>query len=672
MLSRVLGLLSVSCCLLAGIGAVDAQNSGYNSNYMGAGSGCVAGGTCYYVDSVGGSDTNTGMSKTAAWANAPGMPCAKGNAAAHSFSQRDEIILKGGDAWPYSCADPWTISGGNMGTPNNYAYQGLYVGYDPTWNNGTVNSVRVTDPGVCAPGTNLSVSLSGGGGAGAAAAANLETDPSAAGDLEFVTVTSGGSGYSSDPTVTFNVTSGSCSKFPSAYADIYSPIITGAAGTYGTATTMPPMMILKTVGLTIDHLDVGHMHFYDGAPNCTYSAGLSPNTIASLGNYQILQNLFVHDFRPVDAASSCLVGALDGAQTAAISSTANVGSDLHNNVINNYESEAVGCANGYGGSCASTTGVFNMRSATNNIINAWRGGLYTTGAGSNWVVAGNKMWAIMNDAGSQHPDAFYLMAGGLVYNNLLRDIYAGSAAFYLEDGGGQSPMVQGNIYYIFNNVAWNVGTSTPPFGISSEFVSANAIGVSPSVAVTFANNTLYAYQGTYDCVNAGQWFGASAALSLSPGFNYNLYNNQCISTQTTVHWFDSNGSAAICNSSPNGCGIWNGLEGPNSTATHKAIDPLNVIDTPNNAASQGYAATNNYSPRASANDTVVFSGNPNSHNLTSLCFTSLNGLSLSALCFDINGNPRPATGGWQAGAYQLSGGLVPQLPSNVVVTPIVK
>jgi hypothetical protein len=341
---------------------------------------------------------------------------------------------------------------------------------------------------------------------------------------------------------------------------------------------------------------------------------------------------------------------------------------LNNNIINNFESEAAGCNNGYTGSCVQSVAIVNAQINTNNVYTNWRGALYISDSGSNYVTAGNKMWGSLVDPGTQHGDTFYLNTGGLVYNNILRDIFPGTAAFYFETGNGSSPAA-GEQYYIFNNVIWNIGTSTPPIGFSSEFYSSSAPNISPTPALYVANNTFLAYQGSHDCVNAGQWYGASGSLSISPGFNFTLYNNQCISTQGTVHWFDSNGSASVCSSSPNGCGIWNGLTSPNSTATQMAIDPLNLIQTPTAAASQGYAAINNFAPKASSNATVVFASNANSQNLSNLCSKSLNGISLAPICYDILGNARPTSGGWQAGAYQFTG-VAPQPPINPTATPV--
>jgi hypothetical protein len=662
--------------------SVFGQNTGYSPNYTGTGNGCQAGGTCYYIDYVNGSDANTGLSKTAAWKSVPGMTCATGNAASHSFAQTDEFILKGGDTWPYSCVSgTWTIAGGGAGTPNSYAYPGMYVGYDPTWNAGTVNSVRVVDPGNCTTGTTLSVSLAGGGGSGATATTTLESIASISAPtlLDFVTVTNQGSGYTSNPSVSFAVTAGSCSRLPIAYADIYSPVISAAGGVMGTASSIPPMFTFNASYGTVDHLEFAHDRIFSTA----YTGGGNPNMLNSFGTAITFQNLYVHDFAMNDISSfnaNCVVSGnaecnLDVAQSAAIylGDENGVQSKINNNIFNNYESEAEGCAanSTSGPPCVEMTAVLAAPYSgtaiggiiTNNIIHNWRGSLYTLGNTSTSLVAGNWIWAALPDVGTQHGDTYYLQDGGLTYNNKLSDIFPGTAAFYIETGDGSNPTV-GLKNYLFNNVAWDVGTSTPPIGWTSEYSNSGATSMSPTPDLRAYNNTFYAYQGTADCMNAGQWFSASVALQAQYAFT--IYNNHCISSQSTSHWYDANGGEY---------GVWNTHANPNLSATQALIDPLNVTDSPATATTQGYTAGNSYAPTASTNDTVTFASGGNSQNLTNLCATSLNGLSLSALCSDINGNARPTSGGWQAGAYQYGSGTgtsgtsgAPAPPSNLGVT----
>lgn len=642
-----------------------AANTGYSPTYTGTGSGCVAGGTCYYIDFVGGSDSNNGLSTGAAWKHVPGMTGASGNAASHSNAQTDEFILKGGVTWT-NAAMPWVMTTGGASTPNGYAYPGMYIGYDPAWNSGTVIAVHVVDPGSCVNGTTMSVALTGGGGSGATATAQVETDQYATGDLQFVTVTGAGSGYTSNPTVAFTTTAGSCTTLPTAYSDIYSPIISGAGTVWGNSSNIAPLVQIQVDYGTIDHLDFGHMLWYAGG---SYSGG-SPTLLGPWGHHMETRNIFLHDFGMNGAAVAAnLVGARNAAQSAGLQGAS--ASTVTNSIFNNYESEiSAGCDNGYSGHCTNNTAIYDNDTVTNCIINAWRGGLYTVDGGSTaeYIVAGNKMWAILNDPATQHPDAFYILASSVVYNNVLRDIYNGSAAFYIETGNGNSPAGKGLKQWMFNNVQFGIGTngsgtSTPPIGWTSEFISGSASSMSPNPDLRAYNNTFYSNVGTTDCINAGQWFGASQTLSAS--FPFTLQNNFCVSTQASVHWFGANGVSTPC------CGIWNTLSDPWATATKNAVDLVNVIITPTNATSQGYTAANNYAPTLVSNDSVAFASGGNSQNLTSLCSTSVNGVSLAALCFDINGVARPAVGGWNAGAYQFGGsstlgGSITQGKSSIV------
>ena len=55
--------------------------------------------TTYYIDFVGGLNTNSGLSKTAAWKHAPAMAGFNGSYTHHAG---DRFIFKGGVTWPSS------------------------------------------------------------------------------------------------------------------------------------------------------------------------------------------------------------------------------------------------------------------------------------------------------------------------------------------------------------------------------------------------------------------------------------------------------------------------------------------------------------------------------------------------------------------------------------------
>lgn len=650
MRNRIL-FLSICLLLTGGVDSFCQTNNGYQPTYTGTGNGAKTGGTAYYVDYVSGSDSNPGTSKTSPWKAAPGMACATAAAASHSIANTDQILLKGGVTWPAACI-PWNVTGGGTTTKNAKGYPGLYIGYDPAWNAGVVNSVRVTDPGSCTSNVALTVSLSGGGGSGAAATANIETDTYAAGDLSFVTVAKGGSGYTSNPSVTFTVKAGTCTVLPTAYADILSPIIDGNGTVFGSSTGIAPMITYNSQYGTMDHLEIKNYNWYIGS----YSGG-SPTILGGWGNNMEFRNLYIHNFGANGAVNGTyLVGALNAAQTAAVQG-GGAGSYTYftNNVLNNYEKEISGgciAGNGNSGHCVQNTAIYNFQYATNNVITSWRGGLYTEAdAASGYLVAGNKMWGILSDANTQHADCFYLQGGTVSYNNILRDFYPGAAAFYTESMNGYAA---GNVEILFNNVIFGIGTdgagtSTPPMGWSSEFAPSSG-NTAPTPILASYNNTMYANVGNTFCINSGQWFGASCSMTVP----VTVQNNYCVSSQAAGHWIESGG-----------CGTWNGIAGASLSAQ---LDNTAVIQSPTAASSAGYTQANNFAPISASSPTVAYASSGNSVNLTSLCSTSVGGVSLANLCYDINGNPRPATGGWQAGAYQFSsdsGSQPPAPPTNL-------
>jgi hypothetical protein len=181
---------------------------------------------------------------------------------------------------------------------------------------------------------------------------------------------------------------------------------------------------------------------------------------------------------------------------------------------------------------------------TNNIYNDWRGGLYTVGGGSDFLVAGNKMWGMLQDANRGHRDTYYLMTGGIFYNNILRDIFPGTAAFYIETGDGSIPAI-GYTSYVFNNVAWNIGTSTPPIGWSSEFTNSGARSVSSNPNLFAYNNSFYAYSGTSDCSGFFPRFGHALVSTLTgrhgqdghTTFSFPQLVSPYVGTMTALAWY---------------------------------------------------------------------------------------------------------------------------------------
>ncbi len=82
--------------------------------------------SCYFIDFVGGADTNAGTSEGAAWKHAPGMQGCSNNCSGASLTTGEGFIFKGGVTWDSTTAQwNWSQSG-SSGHP-------MYLGYDPTW-----------------------------------------------------------------------------------------------------------------------------------------------------------------------------------------------------------------------------------------------------------------------------------------------------------------------------------------------------------------------------------------------------------------------------------------------------------------------------------------------------------------------------------------------------------
>src|SRR5271156_6636658 len=180
--------------------------------------------TCY-VDYQNGNDTWDGTSKTntsgsvGPWKHAPGMlglntsggstgDGCSGNCASQVPVPGDSYILRGGVVWPYTTL-PWQFSGSGSASTQTFGCAGtgcIYIGIDPTWNLGIVNSITLSrDLGGCTSAP--TVSIIGGGGSGATATAAImpsavsSAEPNVAGFVLYFTVNKQGSGYTSNPAV---------------------------------------------------------------------------------------------------------------------------------------------------------------------------------------------------------------------------------------------------------------------------------------------------------------------------------------------------------------------------------------------------------------------------------------------------------------------------------------
>jgi hypothetical protein len=95
----------------------------------------------YYVDYVGGSDSNNGTTKLTPWQNSPGMLTCASVCASTVINAGDQIIHKGGtgETWP-NASFQWSTKAGSTGNP-------VYYGVDKTWFNGGSWTRPVLNPG---------------------------------------------------------------------------------------------------------------------------------------------------------------------------------------------------------------------------------------------------------------------------------------------------------------------------------------------------------------------------------------------------------------------------------------------------------------------------------------------------------------------------------------------
>ncbi len=100
--------------------------------------------TTYYVDFATGQDANTGTSKSAPWAHAPGMAGCSGTCNSVALRAGDSVIFKGGVTWNQT-SFPFNI--GSSGSTTNP----IYFGVDPTWFTGASFTQPIFDAGNTIP-----------------------------------------------------------------------------------------------------------------------------------------------------------------------------------------------------------------------------------------------------------------------------------------------------------------------------------------------------------------------------------------------------------------------------------------------------------------------------------------------------------------------------------------
>lgn len=92
----------------------------------------------YYIDWVGGADTNNGTSTSTPWKRLPGMNGCANNCASHTPAAGNNYILKGGVTWPNAAFGTLWIWSGNAtsASPGCTGSGCIYIGVDQAWYTG--------------------------------------------------------------------------------------------------------------------------------------------------------------------------------------------------------------------------------------------------------------------------------------------------------------------------------------------------------------------------------------------------------------------------------------------------------------------------------------------------------------------------------------------------------
>jgi len=224
-----------------------------------------------------------------------------------------------------------------------------------------------------------------------------------------------------------------------------------------------------------------------------------------------------------------------------------------------------------------------------------------------------------------HAHAIRTQSDATVYNNVVHDV---------NDGVIKTNPTSGTMYYIFNNVAYNIGY--PGFAWYLIDLCDNGSGACSNGKVTVWNNTLQCVQ------NSG---ASSACFRLE-----NAVNTLTLGNEHHIG-LDNSGS----------------LTGTSNASTYNFTPAQSLFQTAAQATSAGYTVSNQYAPTASNSPTVGIAANETSSwpigstNDTSRgCYQGTVNGAVQVVCPGYSNNPRPGSGAglWAAGAYEAPGSAV--------------
>lgn len=607
---------------------------------------------CWYIDYNGGADTNAGTTEGAALKHMPGMNGLKGGGTDHctntcagiSGSQAGVgFILKGGSVWPVGVF-PLAFAFSGSGSTSTTGCKGsgcTYIGIDPTWNQGTVNSLYTIRDLGCTGSTPPTVAIAapGSGVTATATVSMLGGQTNFTGGNFFMavfTITNAGSGYTSNPAVTLSGGSGctfSGAAAAKVVADITRPIFDlGAPGTQwiqsdscGATTALFYGIISNCAAsssgsnVEMSSIEVRNVTWNNatGSPSCNTGQNCEPTIMQfAQGNNAGFHNIYLHS---AQGGSTSTAGA-DGARGIGITSSTT--GEIKNSVVNDVDVSYACTESGPDVSICSwlSEGAYNATSVHDNIA-----------AFNEWQIAGalqvfnNEVYGTTTSSVGGHSDLIYSLGTGTsnvyIYNNL----------YYNNENGALSQMStrSGSTWYLVGNVCPVFCGSNGTSFVLDATCGGGCGGTNPFVFNMF-NNTINAVSGFFNLGSGGTTY---ADMSL------NMYDNFVITTNATFYQASSTQPNQI-----------NGVGSPtNSTPASANYKPM--------TAPSGYTTGNFLTPQSTSDPTQgsVFGGTNGTSFATGVMANIINFTNLAPGAQNAS-FILPASGNtWPAGAAEIGG-----------------
>lgn len=408
--------------------------------------------TTYCVDFSAGSDSNTGIPATNchsannhAWKHAPGMAGVTGTAASTTLVGDDQVIFKGGVAWPNASLPLTVNTSGTSGHPIQFG------GLDKTWftgsNSGTVNTTSGSATVTWASGNKFVTDGSWVGGS--------------------ITVGGVNCAVSAVPMPSVLTVSG-CSLGTQNGASYSNSLFVRPAFDGGSTGALGSLIDLGTG--SVSYVTIDSLELKNFAYNGTYYLAM----IKAAGRNQVItvQHSWLHNW-----SASSQDGAGNGAACFCGSNTQ--ATWLHNSSDNTEASSGYG--DGVEG--AAEVAFSEFRNMSGNVHGSVR-------------IHDNDIGPGRTNCCGMHEDLVISAGPMVVYNNLIHDGVAEALASQSTYGGGGTD-------YFYNNIIWHPG-SDAPINIFADGGSAGSLQAYNNTIVTGGTGSCIAnaLHGTISSVTA--------------------------------------------------------------------------------------------------------------------------------------------------------------------------